>query len=144
MARNPCFLLVLSCRALCCWKTACCVGQWFASAKWWGESSSSQVCFLLWLWGRVQAVRSAWARCGERSLPARSPQACREDTCQTGLWVFSSLFDADEAVCGAATAGVGSAVLHLTHLVQWNKWPGSECCFTVAESQSPNNSAVWC
>lgn len=34
---------------------------------------------------------------------------------------FHLLFNADEAVCGAAMAGVVSAVFHLTHLVQWNK-----------------------
>lgn len=34
---------------------------------------------------------------------------------------FRLLFDADAAVCGAAMAGVVSAVFHLTHLVQWNK-----------------------
>lgn len=58
---------------------------------------------------------------GGCSLPARYPQACREDSCQARIWFLSSLFNADEVVCGAVMAGVVSAVFHLTHLVQWNK-----------------------
>lgn len=116
------------------------LGSGLLLKNWWGESSSSQVCFLL-LCGRVQSL---WGLCGlsggDCSLPARYPQACREDSCQMGIWFFSSLFDGDEAVCGAVMTGVVSAVFHLTHLVQWNKWPGSKCCFTVAESETSNIS----
>lgn len=72
---------------------------------------------------------------------------CRRDTHKPAgrtvvRWasVFFFISDADEAVCGAVMADVVSAVFHLTHLVQWNKWPGSKCCFTVAESASPNIS----
>lgn len=90
--------------------------------------------------GRVQPL---WGLCGlgvrDRSLSVRYPQACREDSCQMGHCFFS-VSDAHEVVRGAVMAYVVSAVFHLTHLVQWNKWPGSKCCFTVAESASPNIS----
>lgn len=90
--------------------------------------------------GRVQPL---WGLRGlgvrDRSLSVRYPQACREDSCQMGNWFFF-ISDAHEVVCGAVMADVVSAVFHLTHLVQWNKWPGSKCCFTVAESASPNIS----
>lgn len=43
-------------------------------------------------------------------------------------------------VCRAVMVAVVSAGFHLTHLLHWNKWPGSKYYFTVAESESSNIS----
>lgn len=66
---------------------------------------------------------------------ARSPGPAGRTAVGRESGFVSFLFDASEAVCGAAMAGVVSAVFRLTHLVQRNEWPGSKCCFTLAESE---------
>lgn len=96
----------------------------------------SRCRFVLWPCGRVQCL---WGLCGLElgtALGLQTPPGLQAGHLSGRDLGFSSLFEASEVVCGAVMAGVVSAVFHLTHLVQWNKWAGSKCCFTVAESES--------